>query len=72
MEVTKNICCTKGKVTVNHSTVNRWFKKFSLGSKNLNDQTRWGTPKPIESEAMLQAKEVNLAIIKWVWHLTVQ
>ena len=40
MEATKNICCAKEKGPVNYSSVIRWFKKFHLGCKNLNDQAR--------------------------------
>ena len=30
-KATKNICCMKDEGAVDHSTVNRWFKKFCLG-----------------------------------------
>ena len=39
MEETKNICFTKCESTVHHRTLNRWFKKFCLGCKNIDDQT---------------------------------
>ena len=37
-EATKNIYCVKGESAVDHNTVNRWFKKFCSGCKNLDDQ----------------------------------
>ena len=55
MEVTKNICCTKGEDVVDHCTVSRWFKKFYSGCKNLNNQTTSGTPK-----TMVSKTETNL------------
>ena len=54
VEVTKNICYMKGKSTVNHSTVTRWFKKFHSSCKNLDDQARSGRAKNLDSEAMLK------------------
>ena len=59
MEDTKNICCAKGEVAVDHSTVTRWFKKFRLSCKNLNYRTRSGGLKSVDSEAELQIIEVN-------------
>ena len=58
MEVTKNICCLKGKDIVDHSTITRWFKEFFLGSRTPT--TRLGRPKTQDSEAMLQVIEANL------------
>ena len=40
MEITKNICYTKGEGIVNPSTINRWFQKFRLHCKNLDNQAR--------------------------------
>ena len=37
-EATKNICCVKSVDAVDHNTVNRTFKKFCWGCKNLEDQ----------------------------------
>ena len=51
-EVTKNIGCVKGEGTVDHSTVTRWFKKFCLDSKNLDDQSRSSRPKTVNSKAV--------------------
>ena len=42
MEATKNICCEKGRGTVNLNTITRWFKKFHTDYKNFNDQIRLG------------------------------
>ena len=41
-EGTKNICCVKAEDAVDHSTETRWLKKFLLGYKNFDDQTRSG------------------------------
>ena len=60
-ETNKNICFTKGEGALDHSTVTRWFKKFRSSYKNLEDQTRSSRPKTLDSEAVLQAIEVNLA-----------
>ena len=37
-EATKNVCWAKGESEVNHSILIKSFKKFCLGSKNLDDQ----------------------------------
>ena len=50
MEATKNIC-VKGEDAVDH-TVTKWFKKFCSGCKNLNDLSRPGRPKTMNSEAV--------------------
>ena len=42
IEVTKNICCTKGEQTNDYNTVSRWLKRFCLGYKDFDDQTRSG------------------------------
>ena len=67
-ETTKNFCCVKGKG--DQSTVIRWFKKFCSGCKNLNNQTRSGWLKTLDSKAVLQ--EANLANSIQTRHLTVQ
>ena len=59
-EAIKNICCTKGEGTVDHSTVIGWFKKFCLGCKNVNNQARSSRPKSMNFKAMTQAIEANL------------
>ena len=54
-------CCAKDGSTVDRNTITRWFKKFCLACKNLNDQAKSGRPKTIDSGAFLQVIEVNLA-----------
>ena len=39
-EAAENICCVKSESTIGYDTMNRWFKKFCLGYKNLNNQER--------------------------------
>ena len=58
---TKNICCDKREGTVDHSTVTRWFKKYCLGCKNLDNQARLVRPQTMDSKAVLLAVEANLA-----------
>ena len=53
-ESTKTFCRAKEKDTVDHNTVNRWFKKFHSGCKSLDDQVRSGNLKAEDSEAVLQ------------------
>ena len=60
-EAAKNIYCVEIKATIDHSTINRWFKKFCSGYKNLDNQTRSGSPKTKNSKAMLHTIEANLA-----------
>ena len=55
-EAIKIICCTNGE-----RTVTRWFKKFCLGCKNLNDPVKLDKPKTVDSETVLQAIEANLS-----------
>ena len=47
-EATENIYCAKGQGAVDHTTVTRWFKKFHLGCKNLNNQS--DKPKAVDYE----------------------
>ena len=42
IQLAQNICDMKGKSTVDHSTVTRWFNKFHSGCKNFDDQARSG------------------------------
>ena len=65
IEAIKNIYCIKGEHIVDHSTLNRWFKKFYLSFRNLDDQARLGRLKTVHSKAVLQAIEVNLASSTW-------
>ena len=60
VEATKKICCMKGKGEVDHFSLNRWFKKFCLGCKNLDDQARLGMPKAMDSEPILKAIDAKL------------
>ena len=46
-ETTNSICSAKSEGAVYHGTITRWFKKFCMGSKNLNDQAMSGRPKTI-------------------------
>ena len=56
-EATKNIFCDIGEGVFDHSTVTRWFKKFCIICKNLNDLARSGRHKIMVSEAVLQVNE---------------
>ena len=58
-EAPKNICCVKGEGAIDHISVTRWFKKFYLGCKDLDDQAMSGRPKTMEFKAMLKAVEAN-------------
>ena len=53
--------CVKDEGVVEYSTVNRWFKKFLLSCKNLDDQARSFKSKTVDSKAALKAIEANLA-----------
>ena len=57
---------------MDHSTVTRWFKKFSPDYKNLNDLAGFGRLKTMDSKALLQAIESNLGSSWWAWYLIVQ
>ena len=61
-EATKNFCCVKVEDIVEHGTVIRWFKKFSLDCKNLNNQAKSGWPKNTDSEAVHPVIVTNLAL----------
>ena len=49
----------KGEKVVDHSTVTRWFKKCPSDYKNCENLARSSKPKTLDSEAVLQAIEVN-------------
>ena len=53
IEAIKNIYYAKDEGAIDHSIVIRWFKKFHSGCKNLDNQTRSGRSKTVDS--MLQA-----------------
>ena len=57
--------------TVDHNSVTRWFKKFGLGCKNLNDQTRSGRPKSIDSKVMIHGGKYGKYYSESSRHLTV-
>ena len=59
-EASKNIWGAKSESTVELSTVMKWFKKFSLGCKNLSYPVKSGRPKSMDSETIFQAIEENL------------
>ena len=58
-KATKNICCMKDEGAVDHSTVNRWFKKFCLGCKKIDDRAKSVRSKNVDSEPLLRQ-------IRWV------
>ena len=64
VEATKDICCAKVEDTVDHCIVTRWFKKFCLGCKNV-DQVRSGLTKTVDSKAVLLAIEASLVSSSW-------
>ena len=59
VEPIKTICWVKGKGTVDHSTVTRWFKKFCSDYKNLNNQERSGRLKSMALDTLFQAREAR-------------
>ena len=59
------LATTKSEGKVDHSTVTRWFKKFHTGRKDLNNQARSDRPKSMDSMAVLEAIEANLASNTW-------
>ena len=61
MEATKNISCAKSDGLVDYSTVTRGLKKFHSGYKKLYPLTKSGRPKTVDSEAVLESIEANLA-----------
>ena len=58
MEANKIICCIKDEGIVDPITVTRWFKKFF---QELDDQASSDRPKTVDSAAMFQAIETDLA-----------
>ena len=59
-KATENTFWAKGEGAVDYNTVTRWFKKFYLGCKNLDDQTRSGMSITVYSEVILQAIKASL------------
>ena len=68
-EATKNISRKKCEDAVDHKTVSRCFKKFCSDCKSLNNQTRSGKHKTIDSKAMLQVARVCISHSTVVCHL---
>ena len=64
-ETTKNSCCVKCEVAIDHSTVTRWLKKFCSGCKKLDHSARSGRAENVDSEAMFQAIEANSLWCTW-------
>ena len=61
IEITEKVCCAKSQSAVDYSTVNRGFKKFCSGCKNLDYQARSGRTKSEDSNNILQDIETTLA-----------
>ena len=55
----------KGENIVDHSTLTKYVKKFHSNNKNLDDLTRSGWPKTMDSKAMIQAIEANPVSSTW-------
>ena len=54
----KNICCEKGQCSVDHSREIRWWKKFRKGCKDLDNKTRSGRHRTMDSKA-IEANSVS-------------
>ena len=68
-EATENIYGAKGEGAVDHCTVTGGLTKFRSGCKNCDDQIRSGTPKIVDSEAVHEVMEANLACCaRKVWN----
>ena len=48
-----NICCSKVEAIVNYNAEIRRLKKYRSAPKNLDDQTKSGRPKIVDSEDIL-------------------
>ena len=64
VEVTKNIFYEKSEGSVDGSTVNRWLKKFCYSCMNLDDQTRSGRSKTVNTKGVLRTIELNPKSVK--------
>ena len=65
-------CCVKDEGAIDHNTVTRWLKIFSLGCKNLNYQERSSWSKIVGSETVLLAIKANpVSSIQWALHIPV-
>ena len=67
VEGIKNICLAKGEGTVDHCTVIRWFKKFCLGCKFLDNQARSGRYTPSNKS---KSNKQHLEGIGQGWYLS--
>ena len=65
MEATQNICWVKDEGAVHDSTVARLFKKFYLSCKDLNNQARWDSLKPLFPRPCSKT-DTNLANRTWI------
>ena len=65
VEATKTICCGKGEESFDHSQLTRWFNKFCLDCKNLDNQARLDRPRTKDSETVLQAIVADSASNTW-------
>ena len=59
MKASKNICCMKNEGKVDHSTITRWFMKFCLDCKSLDNQEKSGRSKTVDFKAILHAIEAT-------------
>ena len=53
MKAMKNYFCVKDKGTIHFNTLSKWFEKFCLGCKNLDDQASLARLKTMDSKAVL-------------------
>ena len=51
VETICNINNAFGPGTANERTVQRWFKKFCIGDKRLEDENRSGQPSEVDSDS---------------------
>ena len=58
-EASKKIGVTQREDAVDHSTLSRWFKKFHLSCKNVDDQVNLGRLKNVNVQPVLQAIEAE-------------
>lgn len=58
-EAATKICDIEGKDIVSIRTAQKWFKKFNEGHTNLEDESRSGRPRTVDTKAILEAVENN-------------
>ena len=64
MEATKSFYCVEHEGIVDYNTINKWFKKFWLGCRNIDDLEKSSRPKTINFKTVFQAvleNQVSLA-----------